>query len=656
MIEFAQLQEITMKNLERDRAVRSVSAVGATLELAVSDASTILNIPVYRIEYEVTERGFPGFMGIAKKDWHIQAYERIATKKRRQQAEVEQEEVEEEKAPVIEVVDGRAFVFMQSGGDAMLKVTPPRGGGHPVSKSTAMGLLAARSVDDVNEKLVAKAIAEASGSYTKVGSFDHHSYNDSVMSVKVADGEMQAFMTVSAPGAGGCDIPFETYVMTLKANYRVVHGIKEDFLRDFVDSPTYMEDIEVAVGSRPVDGKSAWVQFEFEPDQSRARLREGSGGKIDFKELNIIQNVVENQLLATKIPPQIGTPGTTVTGKPIPAKNGNDISLPLGDNVKAGEDGSKIFASISGRVLYAGNKISVEPVLTVESNVGVATGNIIFLGTVIIKGDIEDGFSVKAAGNIEVYGSIARAELDAEGDIIIQQGVNGKGGGSIRTGNSLWARFIENANIQAGNMVFASDGIINSNIDAINRIICQGKRAIIVGGRLRASEEINSKILGNSTSGTETICEVGYDPTSKEELSRLEEEREVQARELDDIKLNIQTLINLKQQKKVLPEDKQLYLQELVDRRDILVQDQRDTDDKIKTIKVYFSTLKTRGKVSASAKVFPGVKIVIRDVREEVKTEYQAVTFLLEAGLIRVSKYEAPDKEAVKGPDGYSTN
>jgi uncharacterized protein (DUF342 family) len=32
---------------------------------------------------------------------------------------------------------------------------------------------------------------------------------------------------------------------------------------------------------------------------------------------------------------------------------------------------------------------------------------------------VEDGFSVKAAGNNEVKGTVAKAELDAEGDIII---------------------------------------------------------------------------------------------------------------------------------------------------------------------------------------------------------------------------------------------
>ncbi|MCL2600371.1 MAG: FapA family protein [Treponema sp.] len=654
MIDFAQLQEIARENLERDRAVQSVKASGPTLELAVADAAALLNVPVFRVEYEILERGFPGVWGMGKKDWHIQAYERIVMAKRRH-TEIGVEDDTEDKAPVIEDRDGRAFVFLQSGGDALLKVMPPQGNGKGASEIYVLQLLSDRKAVNVDKGLVSRTVSSAEGSYVKVGEFDHHSYNDSVVAVRIANEDMQAFITVSPPGEGGCDIPYEAYITTLKNN-RVVHGIKEDFLRDFADQPIYKEDVEAAAGSKPVDGKSAFMEYRFETDQTKARLREGTDGKIDFKELNIIQNVFEKQLLAKKVPPQKGIPGETVTGKMLPAKNGNDISLPLGENVHASDDGDSILSDISGRVVIVNGKINVEPVLVVENNVSLETGNIIFLGTVIVKGDVEDGFSVKAAGNIEVHGSIERAELDAEGDIIIHQGINGKGGGNIRTGKSLWARFIQNANIQTGNMVFASDGIINSNIDALNRIICQGKRASIVGGRLRASEEINAKILGNPTSGTETICEVGYDPASKEEQFKLEQTKESIEKELDEIKINMQTLINIKQHKKVLPEDKQLYLEELIDRRDSLMEEQKENDEKIKQIKEHLGKLKTRGKVSASAKVFPGVKITIRDVREEVNTEYKAVTFVLEGGLIRVSKYEEPDKEAIKGPDGYSTN
>jgi len=295
-------------------------------------------------------------------------------------------------------------------------------------------------------------------------------------------------------------------------------------------------------------------------------------------------------------------------------------------------------------------------VYTVDGGVNLKSGNIEFRGTVMVNGDVEDGFFIKAVGNIEVNGSVGKADLQAEGDIIIHQGINGKGEGRIHAGKSIWARFIQNANIQSGDMVVASDGIINSNIIANNSIVCQGKRASIMGGKLRAGEEINAKTLGNPTSGTETICEVGYDPKSKEELERLQMEKDNATKLLDEMKPNIQTLTNLKQQKKSLPEDKEAILQDLLTKRDLLTADLKKIDEGLKKIQEYLNSLKARGRVSASQKIYPGVKIIIRDAKEEVHAEHKAATFILENGLITATKYEEPDDRSKKGPDGYTTN
>jgi uncharacterized protein (DUF342 family) len=251
---------------------------------------------------------------------------------------------------------------------------------------------------------------------------------------------------------------------------------------------------------------------------------------------------------------------------------------------------------------------------------------------------------------------VAKAELDAEGDIIIHQGINGKSGGSVRAGRSLWARFIENAFIEAGNMVVASDGIINSQVDATRKIICRGKRAHIMGGRLRATEEINAKVLGNPTSGTETICEVGFDPRRKGQMEKLTSAKAAAQTEFEDIKLNLQTLINIKKQRKSLPEDKEASIKELMDRRQVLMADMKKADLSLQKMQEYFNSLDTTGKISASSKVYPGVRIVIRDTRDDVRAEYKSVTFILENDLIRVTKYEEPDEAAKKAPDGFAAN
>ncbi|MCL2276933.1 MAG: FapA family protein [Treponema sp.] len=655
MVDFVQLQDIVKQHLEQDRAIRSVDASGPTLEAAVNEAATLLDTSIRRLEYEIVERGFSGFMGAGKKDWVIRAYERAQVKKK-QKHELEILSDDEASVEVIQDKNGDAFVQCWPDG-VYLKVTSPVARGSRIYSAFATQEILSRHIEesDIDHDMVDRVVNAAEGLYVKVAEYEHNSLNDSMASVDVDDSEMKVFVTIMPPGEGGADITVDAYKSLMIQN-RVYHGVLEDVLERLADRPVYREKVEVAEGTKPVNGKDAFMRYNFETDQTKIRLKEGTNGKVNFKELNIIQNVVQNQVLAVKIPPENGIDGKTVTGKILPARSGNDIPLPLGTNVRESEDGMSVVSDINGQVIIAGGKVNVEPILNIEGDVNLKTGNIIFLGTVVITGNIEDGFSVKAAGNIEVKGTVSKAELDAEGDIIIYQGINGKSGGKIRAGRSLWSRFIENANVEAGNMVVVQDGIINSNIDAIKSIACVGKRASIMGGRLRAGEEINAKVLGNSTSGTETVCEVGFDPHSKIELDRLQTIRYASEDELETLKLDVQTLINTKKQRKSLPEDKEAYLQELLERRQILTTELAKAQDGIQKIQEYMNQITIRGKVSASTKVWPGVKIWIRDVKEDVRQEYKAVTFVLENGLIRVSKYEEPDELTKKGLDGYNSN
>jgi len=653
MYDYAQLQEIIKDHLEHDRAIRSVDASGPTLEAAVNEAAALLDTSVKRLEYEILERGVSGFMGAGKKDWVIRAYERTQIKKKKDSLQA----LVDEDAEFVEVIldkDGDAFVQCWSDG-VYLKIIPPIAKGNRIYSAYATQALHSKGIEEFDSSLVEKLVDEAAGMYVKVADYNHNPTHDSMASIEVDDMEMHVYVTVMPPTEGGADLSLEAYKSLLVQN-RVYHGVKEEFLVQFSDRPSYREKTEIAEGIKPVNGKDAYIHYYFETDQSKVRLKEGTNGKVNFKELNIIQNVVQNQTLAKKMPPEDGEDGKTVTGKILPSKAGNDIPLPIGTNVHVGDDGDTILSDINGQVIVANGKINVEPVLTIEGDVNLKTGNIIFLGTVIITGNVEDGFSIKAAGNIEVKGTVSKAELDAEGEIVIYQGVNGKNGGKIRAGKNLLSRFIENANVEAGDSVIVQDGIINSNIDAIRSIVCMGKRASIMGGRLRAGEEINAKVLGNSTSGTETICEVGFDPHSKIELERLQEIKIKTEEELETIRLDLQTLINTKKQRKTLPEEKEAYMKELMERRDILNDELKNAVDGLAKVQEFMSQIQVRGRVSASTKVWPGVKIWIRDVKEDVRQEYKAVTFVLEDGLIRMSKYEEPDEQAKKGLDGYSSN
>ena len=651
-----EVASLMRRYLEEDEGKKSLVALGASLEEALTDAAVQLSVPVKLLEYEVVERGGSGVLGLGRKPWRIKAYVAAAKKEVEAPAPAEEDFSVFESMPEKKDKDGECFVRLSPDG-VLLKVTPPLGRGRRASERQAYDRIEARGARNYDEGLVKEALRQASGEYVKVGEFISNPANDALLVVDVTDQEMKAYVQLTPPGPGGCDLSKDSILSFLRNN-RVVHGVSEDALRDLEDKPRYREPVLVAEGSRPANGRDASVQFNFETDKSKHRLKEASDGRVNWKELGLIQNVVAGQPLARRLPPELGQAGRTVTGKTIPARNGKDAPPPLGRNVHLADDGVTIIADMNGQVTYIGGKINVEEILTIQGDVSLKTGNVMFLGTVIVLGNVEDGFSVKASGNVEVRGTVGKCEIIAEGDVVVHQGVAAKSGGIVQAGKNVWSKFIENAFVEAGENLIVSDGIINTTAVANKKIICQGKRAAIVGGRYRACEEINAKTLGSPVGGAETLLEVGYDPKSKEKLDQLQAQVGQLTRQLETLDKNIATLNAIKKQKKELPEEKEAVLQDYLARRDELMTELRAVAKEAESVQSYLNGLKTRGRISASGRVYPGVKICIKDVKEDIKTEQKGITFFLENQMIRTTKYEEPEDEFLKRgpPDAYKAD
>jgi uncharacterized protein (DUF342 family) len=164
-----------------------------------------------------------------------------------------------------------------------------------------------------------------------------------------------------------------------------------------------------------------------------------------------------------------------------------------------------------------------------------------------------------------------------------------------------------------------------------------------------------AKAIGSPISGTETICEVGYDLKAKLRFDQLSARSEELEGELEGLEHNLQALINIKKQRKVLPDEKEQELREMTQKRQAMIAETRALDYETAKLKKILDEDTVAGKVSASDKVYAGVKIVIRDIREDVRNDFKAVSFSLENGLIRVDKYEEPGEELQRQIDANST-
>lgn len=651
MVSNEEIRDFMSQQIQNDKERTSIHVTGKNVEDALLQGAIELGLPVRRLEYEVLDKGKKGFFGMGHKNSTLIVYE--AEKQIHFDNDDDNDldhlsDVDNYVAEEVISEPGSFSLKLDRDGCAYLKVKSHVGDGEPVSMEEVESEFFNRSLTSYDMPKIKEVVNLSDDIYVKVGEFSYNPVNDPLMSIEVSPDEMSASIYVSEPGVGGANLTSDDIRGFLKNN-RVISGIDKEYLIHFEEKPVYRRAYLVAEGREPEHGNDGYIKYLFEVDPNKIKLKIKDDGKVDFRELNLIQNVIKGQPLAKKIAPELGKNGVNVYGTPIKSRDGKDIQIGLGKNVTIAQNGEIAVAEDSGQVLLSKGKISVETVMVVPGDVNTSTGNINGLGTVVVKGNVEDGFAVTAQGAIEVFGFVGKSSLTAGGDIIVKQGINGGEGedsGLIVAQKSVWASFITNATVQSGNNVIVSDGIVNSHVDANAKILCQGKRAKIVGGHVRAAEEVNAAVLG-SPHGAETIIEVGYDPKTKEEIENLEAHQQGLDEKLDELSRNIQGLLKQKKimKQKFPPQKAQSLLNQKKMLNKLTVEKTTCTAE-IERRLDYLESLKVSGKICASKTVHAGVKLFVKDAALDITNPYDnAVTFVVENGFITTTSYEEIEED-----------
>ncbi|MCL1808131.1 MAG: FapA family protein, partial [Clostridiales bacterium] len=220
-------------------------------------------------------------------------------------------------------------------------------------------------------------------------------------------------------------------------------------------------------------------------------------GSVDYRELGLIKNVYEGEVLCNIVLPKAGLDGTNVFGGAIPAKQGKPAAVEPGNNVVITDDKTELRAGTDGCVYFKGGKVYIEEAYSVKSDVCLKTGNIQFNGSVHIAESVRQGFKVTAQKDIYVKGLVEGAELSAGGNIAIVGGITGMNTAKIEAGGDITVKFIENAHVECGGNI-TCDIILMSDVKAEKSIVMKGERAAIIGGRVLAGETITAKALGSN--------------------------------------------------------------------------------------------------------------------------------------------------------------
>lgn len=657
MITLDKLRTEMKSRLDIDKQLHQVDVHADTIDEALADAAVQLDTKMSNLQYEVLEKGSDGFLGIGKKPWKLKIYQDPSTVKKVQKLASEGLFTDDELDSSEQSVDRDGMFYVRRfGSDIMLKIVLPLGDGSPIQVRDVLDEVKREDTVDFDENAIKNYIKNGTDNdYQKVGDYRHVMGADVLIAVDISKDEMSGTLTVSPPAMSGQEASFEAIRKCCLQQGILADCILEDKIREFVDTPVYNTPFEICHAVLPQDGHDAYVSYNFEtdPKKLKPKISEDSGN-INFKQLNQIQNVIAGQPLATKVPAEKGKGGKTLLGRWLDAKDGKDIVVQLGANTEFDRDGITIKATIDGEVMLVNNKVTVEPVKYLDA-VNIKTGDIKFVGTVIIKGDVEEGYRVEAT-NIEVNGIVEKSHLEATGNIVVSQGIFGKGEGYIKAGKSLWAKFINETTVEVEENVVVNENIMNSYVTAMKNIVVRGKKSQIVGGHLLATEEICAKKIGSS-GGVETILEVGIDPRAKKRLEELQKMQSKNTTEYEKLDLDVQNLEQQKKLRKKLPQEKEDKLNEFKEKISQIYQELEQINDEIAGIQAHLKELKAIGKVKVEDTCYAGVKIYIRDALDEVKMDCKKTTFFYDdaSKLSKRGDYEPPAAD-IGMPDGYTAD
>jgi uncharacterized protein (DUF342 family) len=448
--------------------------------------------------------------------------------------------------------------------------------------------------------------------------------------LQVATDNMTAYLRVR-PAYAGQAITYEQIVDYLKEN-GITYGICEDTIRDFCEHNKFYMEMECAQGLYPTDGVDGWVDFKFDTDNG-LKPKERGDGTVDFRDLSLVKNIKKGEILCQIVPPEPGKEGIDVYNNHVPYSPGRTPTLPEGTNTAISEDKLSLLADADGCIEYKNLRVNVNEVFIVHGNVDSASGNINSVGSVIIQGDVREGFSVTSEKDISIRGMAEGAIIEAKGNISISNGMNGMGRGTLKAGGNIVGKYFENVILIAEHDIYA-DVLMNAQAKAGGSIILKGRKASLIGGSYEVGNRIYAKNIGTAgnittkitidSKAVNTLLSVDNETLNMDELNAKLQEAQGKLEEYQAKFEEITKQISLNGQKNT--EQGNLMIKSAIYRKSKYVEAVNKIQKQIQEAQQKTNSLMDFN-ITGAGVVYPGTKITIGPFTMNVQNENSHMKF-----------------------------
>lgn len=459
---------------------------------------------------------------------------------------------------------------------------------------------------------------------------------DAEVTLFISKDKMSAYLTIK-PEHGGEKVNLDQVKRALADK-----GIRNGFIPEAIKSAILKgqaNEVLIARGKPVENGEDAKFRCLI-PNLKIRTPHIAENGNVDFRDLGEILVVQPQQELMRREPATMGKESKNIFGERVTAHHGKDHKFAKGlEGVEKDPNNPNLLrAAITGQPVIVENGVSVENTMTIQQ-VNLASGNIIFDGSVIITGDIDTGMKVEATGDINIGGAVEGAHIKAGGDVIVNGAIIGHGDVRDPKGNlndetakiyatgSISAKFVENAYLESQDKIMIQDWVVKSELSAVNEIIVGNKNARkgqIIGGRILSGLMVKAMKIG-AESGVKTLVIAGKETDIDADLDKLNSE----------INRQNQALLDLRKLHASLKNNPTKQAQEMLKKS---LKTQQHMEDELIDYHARKSILKkekTRienSKIIVDSVIYNGSIIKIANHKKEIKDDLGKRSFILKDG------------------------
>ncbi|WP_194192256.1 FapA family protein [Clostridium chrysemydis] len=197
----------------------------------------------------------------------------------------------------------------------------------------------------------------------------------------------------------------------------VIFGLDFEAINSIILSKEESVTKVIARGIEKIDDEEDVIELLYKTKEDKNNINY----KVNFRNLNKIDNVKADSDLAIIHIGKIGSSGKDIFGKDIKKIDKKGLPIKIGEGVI--REGDILRSIKNGRVDLSNGTIKIIDSMDISKDIDIESGNINFIGDININGNVSMGMTVSGGNLININKNVESAIIKSGGDTIIKGSV-----------------------------------------------------------------------------------------------------------------------------------------------------------------------------------------------------------------------------------------